>query len=253
MIIKKDLPEVEEFVIVRITKILPHGAYCRLTEYGADAYLPISEVATGWIKNIHEFIKEGQQDVAKVIFVDREKKSIDVSLKKASSKQKKDKLNDYSIEKRSEGIFDKALVASKKEDKKAQLIAESAKHAKTYTELINSIFEGKDPLFDVKDKEFKIALYDIVSKTIKPKTYTVSYNIEVTTTDTKSGIMTIKEALGKVEKLGISVLYMGAPHYRLLSTDSSYLKAEERIKEAQTLLEKYSKLEFSMKTNKVQI
>ena len=71
MIIQKELPDVSEFVIIKITKIMPHGAYCRLIEYNSDAYLPISEVSSGWIKNIHEFIKEGQQDVAKVIFVDR--------------------------------------------------------------------------------------------------------------------------------------------------------------------------------------
>lgn len=253
MITPKELPDQEEFVIVKITKIMPHGAYCRLTEYNIDAYLPISEVASGWIKNIHEFIKEGQQDVAKVIFVDREKRSVDVSLKKASSKNKKDKINDYSIEKRSEGIFNKALVASKKEDKKALIVSEAATVAKTYTELVNSIFEKKDPLAKFEDKEFKDALYDIVAKTIKPKSYTVSYNIELTTTDTKAGIKTLKEALGKIEKTGVDVLYMGAPHYRLLSTDSSYPKAEERIKEAQTVLEKYKNIEFSMKSNKVQI
>lgn len=253
MIIQKELPDPEEFVMIKITKIMPHGAYCRLTEYNIDAYLPISEVASGWIKNIHEFIKEGQQDVAKVIFVDREKRSVDVSLKKVSSKAKKDKINDHSIENRSEGIFNKAVAAAKKEDKKQQLVAETAKVAKTYTELVNSIFEGKDPLAELKDKEFKDALYDLVLKTIKPKTYTVSYNIELTTTDTRAGINTIKEALGKVEKAGVEVLYMGAPHYRLLSTDSSYPRAEERIKEAQELLEKYGNIEFTMKSNKVQL
>lgn len=253
MIIQKELPDPEEFVIIKITKIMPHGAYCRLTEYNIDAYLPISEVASGWIKNIHEFIKEGQQDVAKVIFVDREKKSVDVSLKKASSKAKKDKINDYSIEKRSEGIFNKALTAAKKDEKKQAIITEIATTTKTYTELVNSIFEGKDPLSNFKDREFKDALYDLVSKTIKPKSYTVSYNAELITTDTKAGIKTIKEALGKVEKLGVDVLYMGAPHYRLLSTDSSYPKAEERIKEAQELIEKYKSIEFSLKPNKVAV
>ncbi|MDE1859525.1 MAG: S1 RNA-binding domain-containing protein, partial [Candidatus Micrarchaeota archaeon] len=246
------LPDQEEFVIIKITKIMPHGAYCKLTEYNIDAYLPISEVASGWIKNIHEFIKEGQQDVAKVIFVDREKKSVDVSLKKASSKQKKDKLNDYSIEKRSEGIFNKAVVASHKEEKKALLLTDISKVAKTYTELVNSIFEGKDPLADFKDKEFKQALYDLVSKTIKPKTYTVSYNIELSTSDTKAGIKTIKDALIQVEKIGVGVLYMGAPHYKLLSSASSYPKAEEKITAAQEVLNKYHSIEFSIKQNKEQ-
>ena len=251
MIIPKELPDAEDFVIIKITKIMPHGAYCRLTEYNIDAYLPISEVASGWIKNIHEFIKEGQQDVAKVIFVDKEKKSVDVSLKKATSKAKKDKINEHSLEKRAEGIFNKAVVMSKREDKKQLIIQEVAKTERTYNDLINDIFEGKDPLAEIKDKDFKKALYDIVFKSIKPKTYTVAYNVELTTSDTKSGINQIKEAFVKIEESGVMVQYLGAPHYRLLATDDSYPKAEDKIKEAQKVLEKYKGLEFNMKSSKV--
>ncbi len=252
MIIQKSLPDVGEFVIIKITKIMPHGAYCRLAEYNIDSYLPISEVSSGWIKNIHEFIKEGQQDVAKVIFIDPEKRSVDISLKKATAKDKKDKINDYGLEKRAEGIVTKAIAATKQEGNKQAIITELAKYAKTYNELANAIFEGKDPLSGFKEKEFKQALYDLVAKTIKPKTYTVAYNVDLTTTDTKAGINTIKDTLTGVEKEGVEVLYMGAPRYRFLASDSSYPKAEEKIKKAQKLLEKHKNIEFSMKSVKVQ-
>lgn len=252
MIVQKDLPEVGEFVIIKINKIMPHGAYCRLVEYGIDSYLPISEVSSGWIKNIHEFVKEGQQDVAKVIFVDRDKRSVDISLKKATNKDKKDKLSDYGLEKRSEGIFNKSIEMSKRQDRKQEITAEVSRYVKTYNELINGIYDGKDPLSTFKDKEFKQALYDLVVKTIKPKTYTVAYNVDITTADTKGGIGLIKAALTGIEKGGVEVLYMGAPRYRFLATDSSYPSAEARIKEAQKILEGFKSLEFTMKSVKVQ-
>ena len=252
MIIPKELPDVGEFVIIKISKIMPHGAYCRLTEYNLDSYLPISEVSSGWIKNIHEFIKEGQQDVAKVIFVDREKRSVDISLKKATTKDKKDKVNDYGLEKRAEGMFNKAIISSKSEERKQAIMSEIAKTTKTYNELVNGIFEGADPLSGLQDRSFKQALYALVAKTIKPKTYTVAYSVDLTTNDTEAGINLIKEALGSVEKAGVDVLYMGAPKYRMLATDTSYPKAEDRIKEAQKILEKYRNIEFSMKSIKVQ-
>ncbi|MHB1829927.1 MAG: S1 RNA-binding domain-containing protein [Candidatus Micrarchaeaceae archaeon] len=252
MIKTKELPDVGEFVIIKISKIMPHGAYCRITEYNIDSYLPISEVSSGWIKNIHEFIKEGQQDVAKVIFTDKEKKSVDISLKKATSKAKKDKINEFGLEKRAEGMFNKALISSKSEDKKQAIIEELSKLATTYNEIINSISDGKDPLAGIQEKDFKSALYELVAKTIKPKTYTVSYNVELTTTDTKSGINLIKEALSGIEKAGVEVLYMGAPKYRFLATDSSYPEAEDKIKHAQDILEKYKAIEFNMKSIKVQ-
>lgn len=253
MIIKKQMPEQGDLVLIKISKIMPHGAYCELTEYGIDAYLPISEIASGWIKNIHEFIKEGQKEVAKVIFVDKTKRAIDISFKKASGGEKKSKLAEYNLEKRAEGIFAKALAASGTEQKKAEIITEISKKASTYNDLINDIFEQKDPLSDMKEKKFKEALYEIIFKTIKPKRYTVSYTIEMTTTDTHSGIAIIKEALGAVEKSGVDVLYLGAPHYRLLSEDSSYPKAEGRIKAAQAILEKFDKkISYSIKSNRAQ-
>ncbi len=251
MIIPKTIPDVGDFVIIKITKILPHGAYARLTEYNMDAYLPISEVASGWIKNIHEFIKEGQQDVAKVIYVDREKGSVDISLKKATTKNKKDKTDEYGLERRAEGMFNKALEASGSQESKQQIVAEVAKTESTYDGLVNDIFEGKDPLKDLKETAFKDKLYEIVAKTIKPKTYTVAYNVDLTTTDTKSGIGTIREAFTKIEARNVEVLYLGAPKYRLIATDSSFPKAEAKIKEAQQILEKYKDIEFSIKGSKV--
>lgn len=91
------------------------------------------------------------------------------------------------------------------------------------------------------DPEFKQSLYDIVAKTIKPKTYTVSYNIELLITDRKAGIKLVKEILQKVQANGVGVLYLGAPHYRITSTASSYPKAEERIKETEKILDTYQK------------
>ncbi len=253
MIIQRELPETGELVIVKVSKIMPHGAYCVVQEYGVDAYLPISEIASGWIKNIHEFVKEGQKEVAKVIFVDKDKRAVDISFKKASAGEKKSKITEYNLEKRAEGIFAKAIASAKAEPRKAEIIKEVAQKEQTYNDLVNDIFENKDPLAGIKEKEFRQALYDLVSKTIKPKRYAVSYTAELTTTDTKKGIALIKEVLEAIEQKGIDVLYLGAPHYRLLAEDTSYPKAEGKIKEAQAILEKYDKrIAFSIKSNKAQ-
>ncbi|MDE1824423.1 MAG: S1 RNA-binding domain-containing protein [Candidatus Micrarchaeota archaeon] len=241
MILQKELPDNGEFVIVKMTKIMPHGAYCRLVEYNLDAYLPIAEVASGWIKNIHEFIKEGQQEVAKVIFVDQAKRAVDVSLKKATTKDKKTKIDDYNFEKRSQGIFTKAIETSGKATEADAIRAEISRTIPTYTELVNDIFEGKDPLASFRDNAFKQALYDLVFKTIKPKSYTVAYNMEMRSTDPKYGARKIKEMLAQVESSGVEVLYLGAPHYKLISTDSSYPKAEAKIKDSERLLESLDK------------
>lgn len=251
MLIPKDMPDVSELVLIKINKIMPHGAYCKLVEYNGEAYLPIAEVASGWIKNIHEFIKEGQQDVAKVIFVDRDKRSVDVSLKKASSKDRKQKISDHNTEKRAEGIFNKALASNGKTEQKQVMITKIPKTITTYTDLINEIAEGKDPLKAVGDEEFSKILYEAVKKSIKPKVYTVSYNIELNVTNPSSGVSIIKDIFKQTEALGVEVLYLGAPHYRIMSTDNSFPKAEVRIREVEHILEKHQKdISYSLKSNK---
>ncbi len=253
MILQKKLPDNGELVMVKINKIMPYGAYCTLIEYNVDAYLPISEIASGWIKNIHEFIREGQKDVAKVIFVDKDKNAIDISFKKTNNTDKKNKAEEYNTEKRAEGMFLKALAAANIENRKEEMLGKISKTESTYADLIDDIYNNKDPLASIGEPEFKKTFYELVFKSIKPKKYVVSYTVEMSTLDTKSGVKLIKEALGAVEASGVEVLYLGAPHYRFLSEDSSYPKAEGRIKEAQVILEKYSKkITYSIRSNKAQ-
>ncbi|MGC8699558.1 MAG: S1 RNA-binding domain-containing protein [Candidatus Micrarchaeia archaeon] len=236
MLVQKELPEVGELVIVRIKKVMPFGAYCELIEYNLDAYLPIKEVAPGWIKNIHEFIKEGQQRVAKVIFIDREKKAVDLSLKKVSKKEEKDKVGAYNMEIRAEKLFDQALSGVKKEQQKEKIKGELAKNFQTYSDLIDAVLSGRD-LGNI-DKEFKEAFTEIVRKNIKPKRYAVNYIAEIVVYDTENGIDLIKKALSDATSAGVSILYMGAPHYKLSAEDADYLSAEAKIKNAENIIKK---------------
>lgn len=240
MIIPKPMPEVGELVLIRVKKVMPFGAYCELTEFNNhDAYLPIKEVASGWIKNIHEFLKEGQKGVAKVVFIDKEKNSIDVSKKKVTKKEEKDKVNDFQLEKRSENLFTQALTDAQLADKQQEISQELSKKYTTYNDIINLLAEGKDAFAGMKlNAKFVTAMKEIVAKNIKPKVYKVSYIAKVSVYDTKKGIELIKKAFTEIEGLGVTVLYLGAPRYRMVSEDMSYPKAEDRIKHANMILEK---------------
>lgn len=256
MIIKKEMPLQGERVLVRIKKVMPFGAYCELTEYGIDAYLPIKEVASGWIKNIHEFIKEGARDVAEVIFVDRERKAVDVSLKKVNSKGRKDKLNQFALEGRAQKFFEQALDASGTKDSEGKIKAELAEKFETYSDLVEAVITCAPEAKELNiEKGFMEAFREIVAKNIKPKVYKVSYSAELLAQSPRFDIAEVRKLFKDVEGLGVRVTYLGSPHYLLVSEDSSYPKAEERIKQAEGLFEKYSKadaFEFSLKKEKAQ-
>lgn len=234
----KKLPDKGEMVLVKITKIMPHGAYCELTEYRLDAYLPISEIASGWIKNIHEFIKEGQRDAAKVVFIDPVKKAVDVSLKKATTKEKKDKINEYTLEKRAEKFFNNALKSAHKEASAEQIREKVAQYAQTYAEFLEQVREDNDEK-GLLDKDVRAALKEIILKNYKPKEYVVSYSLVLRSIGNKGTVALIKKTLEEVEKTGVDVLYEGAPHYKLTAKGESYPAVEGKIKQAEEVVEKY--------------
>ncbi len=88
------VPEVNEYVVVKITQVIPYGAYAELEEYpGWKGFIHISEVASHWVKNIRSHVKEGQLRVAKVLRVYPEKKSVDLSLRRVSQAVAKRKMD----------------------------------------------------------------------------------------------------------------------------------------------------------------
>src|ERR1700752_49798 len=89
----QDFPEVGEIIVATVTRIMDQGAYVTLDEYNnIQGFLHVSEIATGWIRNVEKFLKVGEKKVLLVKRVDPARSEIDLSLKQISSDQKKKKL-----------------------------------------------------------------------------------------------------------------------------------------------------------------
>ena len=89
----QNFPEVGEIVVATVTRIVDQGAYVALDEYNnVQGFLHVSEIATGWIRNVAKFLKVGEKKVLLVKRVDPRRSEIDLSLKQVSSDQKKKKL-----------------------------------------------------------------------------------------------------------------------------------------------------------------
>lgn len=92
-IARRELPEIGEYVVATVREVFDYGAYVTLDEFSdLRAYLPWSEVASRWVKNIREVVRENQKIVVKVIRVDRVRKTVDVSLKKVPDNEKRRKM-----------------------------------------------------------------------------------------------------------------------------------------------------------------
>ncbi len=92
MPLRAEYPEEGDLVVGTVTSIRNFGAFVTLDEYASrEAFIHLSEVATGWVKYIRDHIREGQKIVARVLRVDPAKSQIDLSLKRINDHQRREK------------------------------------------------------------------------------------------------------------------------------------------------------------------
>ncbi len=223
------LPDEGELVIATIKKIMPYGAFCSMAEYkDAEAFLHISEVAPRWIKNIHEFISEGQRHVVKVHHVDKSKNQVDISIKRVNDAERKWKLESVQNEKKGKKLLEFALKNSK-----LKLNYEDAKKViEEHFDDVYSLFrevsleseEGLDKL-DLP-KALKVHIVEIAKKSIKKPIVTVDRVFSVVCYS-GDGVETIKKTLALANDCTIT--YLGAPKYKISLTAPDYKTGEKKV------------------------
>jgi len=242
-------PKLGEFVLVKVKKILNYGAFCSLIEYdNKEAFLHISEVAPRWIKNIHEFLHEGQTLVARVIKVDEEKDHIDVSIKKVSEYEAKNKIKLYRQEKRAAKIFELFV-------KEAQLDGQTADKIKSnLIEHFGSLFDSFSSIAEEEKINFKKLgieenlgkkLLEIVSKNIKKSEARLKKFFSLVSY-APNGIEFIKKALKEIENektqdCTIEIDYLGAPNYQIVIKSKDAKAASKLLDKIIKKLENFSK------------
>jgi len=102
---KPEWPEVGELVLATVQRITNYGAYVTLDEYGKEGLLHITEVASSWIRNIRDFVREGQKVVLKVLRVDADKGHIDLSLRRVTKRERIEKILAFKKERKAESLF----------------------------------------------------------------------------------------------------------------------------------------------------
>lgn len=252
-------PELGEYVVVTVRKIMPYGAFCTLDEYAdAEAFLHISEISSGWIRNIREHVKEGQKTVCKVIRLDPEKHQVDLSLKRVTEADRKRKLEAFQSEKRAVKLLERAALKLKKSLRMAQDEAGLAL-AEEYGDLysaMEALAAGQEPKSKVS-KAWIDAIREIVSREIKPKVVE-GRAILTLQSFAGNGVSRVKSALEEVKgcathDVKISVHYVGAPVYYLDFSAPDYKSVEKVLDKAEDLLEKSAKkneFEYSLERPK---
>jgi translation initiation factor 2 subunit 1 len=224
-----EMPEESELLIAVIKKIMPYGAFCALPEYGErEAFLHVSEVAPRWIKNIHEFISEGQRVVVKVHHVDKEKNQVDISIKRVSEEEKKRKLELMQNEKRGAKLLEISLEGLKGAPTVAEATAEIEKYFDdVYTCFRETSLKGEDALKKLDlSKPLKARILEIAQKNIKKPVVMVGAIVSLTCYN-PDAVSTIKGAFAIKDEA--QVLYLGAPKYKISLNAPDYKSAEKKL------------------------
>jgi translation initiation factor 2 subunit 1 len=102
---KPEWPEVGDLVIATIETVTDYGAYAKLDEYNKRGLLHVSEISSSWIRNIRDFVREGQKAVLKVLRVDLEKGHIDLSLRRVTKREKIEKIKSWKKERKADALL----------------------------------------------------------------------------------------------------------------------------------------------------
>src|ERR1700687_1433608 len=90
------LPDRGEIVLCTVREITPHGIYVDLDEYnGMNGFLHISEISTGWARNIDRVAKVGQKLVLKVVRAEKSRREVDLSLRQVTNEERRNKLIEW--------------------------------------------------------------------------------------------------------------------------------------------------------------
>ena len=252
MVKRKGLPDMNELVMCTVKRITPYAAWCDLDEYGAEGMIHVSEAAGKWVHDIREFVKQDKQYVAKVVRIDSEKNVVNLSLKRLSRKDEKDKQNSFRRAQHAEKILEQA---AKQLDKTLEKAYDEVGYSlqDSFGELSTAFEEArKDPAELEKagvPKKWADALNPIIEKALKEKEIILKADVDLKSYE-GDGIERVKGMLSELQKTGMEVSYISAPRYTVEMRTKDPKNDEKKMRDRLDVLaakSKQMKVEFEYK------
>ena len=231
---KPEWPEVGDLVIATVETVTDYGAYAKLDEYDKRGLLHVSEISSSWIRNIRDFVREGQKVVLKVLRVDLEKGHIDLSLRRVTKRERIEKVLSWKKERKAEallrGVAENVGLTNEELYEKAGKLIED-KYG-LYEGFEKAAIEGPEALTEIGVEEnLAKAFVQVAQERIHVKMVKVRGVLEVRCMK-PNGVKIIKEAFNKAksEKLKdatVRFYVIAAPKYSVEASAENYKRAED--------------------------
>ncbi|PSQ56189.1 translation initiation factor IF-2 subunit alpha [Halobacteriales archaeon SW_8_68_21] len=234
-------PEPGELVVGDVDEIADFGVFVDLDEYEDKRGLcHVSEVASGWIKNVRDHVREGQTVVAKVLEVDESSNQIDLSIKDVNEHQRKETIQDWKNAQKADNWMEIALGEDVDDDR--------------YTAVANALLVEYESLYDAFEAaaisgDEALEAVDVGDDTVDAIVTAARNNVSVPYVDVTGyvdlesaaadGVDDVRDALVAAEGNGeipdgveLDVGYVGSPEYRIKVRAPNYKTAESQLEAA---------------------
>ena len=235
MLSEKGMPEPGEIVVCTVREITSHGIYVNLDQYGGmNGFLHVSEISTGWVRNIERVAKPQQRLVLKVIRANKQRQEIDLSLRQVTNEERRAKVIEWKREERALAIMN--VVKKKLNIDDATLASYIGKveeeFGTLYAALEAASKSGEKSLSALElQQNVAKAIVEVASEKIVPPRYEIGALVEVSSRSPE-GIEHIKKtmlAAADSTSADVKITYAGAPKYRVRITADDYKQAEKAL------------------------
>ncbi|OGD44085.1 hypothetical protein A3K79_02345 [Candidatus Bathyarchaeota archaeon RBG_13_46_16b] len=232
---RPEWPEAGDLVIATIQNVTDYGAYAKLDEYDKQGLLHVSEISSAWIRNVRDFVREGQKVVLKVLRVDAEKRHIDLSLRRVTKREKIEKMESWKKERKAEALLrsvaEKTGMAPEEVYEKAGALIE--KEHGLYEGFERAVKEGTEFLTSLGVPEKLASVFvEVAQERIHVPMVKVKGTVEISCAK-PNGVKIIQEAFLNAKKseksrdAKLRFYVIAAPKYCIEVLADNYKRAED--------------------------
>jgi translation initiation factor 2 subunit 1 len=232
---KPEWPEPGDLVMATIETVTDYGAYAKLDEYDKRGLLHISEISSSWIRNIRDFVREGQKMVLKVLRVDAEKGHTDLSLRRVTKRERIEKVMLFKKVRKADALLksvaEKTGLPVQEVYAKAGALIEQ--EYGLYDGFEKAAREGTEPLTKIGVPEDLAKVFaEVAAERILVKMVKVRGTLEIRCLK-PNGVKLVKDAFlnakkaEKTKDANIRFYVLAAPKYSVEVLAENYKRAED--------------------------
>jgi translation initiation factor 2 subunit 1 len=233
-------PRRGDLVFCTVQRITPYAAWCKLDEYSdaknvLEGMIHVSEVAGKWVKDIRDFVKTNKQYIARVVYVDVQKGYVNLSLKRVSKVDKRQKMEGYRQELRADNILQQVAKQLGKDLETAY--EEVGYKLEEHFETIFAAFEEEAATPGILEEagvgeEWIKPLQALIAKSFEKKSVSIKAIVDLSSLS-PNGVGDVRKVLEELKaETGSEPRYVSAPKYRIEVESKDPKAAEKKLKVA---------------------